>query len=144
MMIILIHLNILNLRYRKRGNKEMKIYTSYFWNLNKIPKNIVPISICVNEPYWYNGMLYKKLAPSQSIFNNWLQNHDENYYIDHYNNEILKFLSAKDIYQDFYNMTEGLDCVLLCYESPNIFCHRHLVANWLSKELSIEAKEYKK
>lgn len=29
------------------------IYTSYFAKLNKLPKNITPISICGKAPSWY-------------------------------------------------------------------------------------------
>lgn len=41
---------------------------------------------------------------------------------------------------------KGLDyhpnIVLLCYEKPTDFCHRHLVAQWLI-ENGFECKEYK-
>ena len=35
------------------------------------------------------------------------------------------------------------DVVLLCYEKPPQFCHRHLVAKWLEKELNIKVEELK-
>lgn len=31
---------------------------------------------------------------------------------------------------------------LLCYEAPEKFCHRHLVAEWFKNKLGIEVKEY--
>jgi uncharacterized protein (DUF488 family) len=35
----------------------------------------------------------------------------------------------------------GEDAILLCWESPEKFCHRHLVADWLSKKLDIKITE---
>lgn len=34
------------------------------------------------------------------------------------------------------------EVVLLCYERPNDFCHRHLVAEWL-REAGYNIEEYK-
>lgn len=39
------------------------LYTTYFGNLKKLPKNIIPISICGKAPNWWTGRQYKKLAP---------------------------------------------------------------------------------
>ena len=39
------------------------LYTSYFAKLKKLPKHIIPISICGKAPAWYTGLQYKKLAP---------------------------------------------------------------------------------
>ena len=55
------------------------IYTSYFAKLNKLPPNVVPISICGKAPAWYNGLQYKKLAPKYSFFSEWKKNGDNNY-----------------------------------------------------------------
>ena len=43
------------------------IYTSYFAKLNKLPNNIIPISICAKPPHFYKGLQYKKLAPTYDI-----------------------------------------------------------------------------
>lgn len=32
----------------------------------------------------------------------------------------------------FSEISEGKDCALVCYEAPDKFCHRHLVAEWLN------------
>ena len=47
------------------------IYTSYFAKLNKLPNNIIPISICGKAPDWYKGLQYKKLAPKYDFFIKW-------------------------------------------------------------------------
>ena len=51
-------------------------------------------------------------------------------------------LNAESVYRDLEKLSNGDDCVLLCYEKSGDFCHRHLVANWLSDNLGIEVKEY--
>lgn len=34
------------------------------------------------------------------------------------------------------------DIVLLCYEKPGRFCHRHILAAWLTDTLGLEVSEY--
>ena len=120
----------------------MKIYTSYFSALRKLPETIVPISICGRAPEKFYGIQYKILAPKYGFFQEWKQNHDNDAYIREFYKQVLNPLSAKEIYRQLENLSGGMDVVLVCYERPGDFCHRHLVADWLSKELGIEVKEY--
>ena len=119
----------------------MKIYTSYFAKLRSLPKNIVPISICGKAPDWYTGFQYKKLAPKYGFFMEWKKTHDNNYYIEHFDSEVLNLLDAKTIYKELYKMSGGQDIALICYEKPSDFCHRHLVAKWLTNN-GISCDEY--
>lgn len=120
----------------------MKIYTSYYANLRKIPDDIVRISIAGKAPAWYTGLQYKKVAPKTGFFLEWKKNKDNDYYIKHYNSEVLSMLVAQNVYDDLTKLSSNVDCVLLCYERPEDFCHRHLVADWLSRELNIDVKEW--
>lgn len=120
----------------------MKIYTSYFAKSKKIPDDIVKISICGKAPQGYDGLQYKKVAPKYGFFMEWKQNHDNDFYIEHFNKEVLNCLSAKQVYDDLERLSNGRDCVLLCYEKSSDFCHRHLVADWLSKQLNISVEEF--
>lgn len=120
----------------------MKIYTSYFAKMKNIPDEIVRISICGKAPDWYDGIQYKKVAPKYGFFQEWKKNHDNNFYIEHFDAEVLDMLNAESVYRDLEKLSNGNDCVLLCYEKVGDFCHRHLVANWLQDKLSIEVKEY--
>lgn len=121
----------------------MKIYTSYFSALKKLPETIVPISICGRAPEKFYGIQYKILAPKYGFFQEWKKNHDNKFYIREFYKQVLAPLSAKEIYRQLENLSGGMDIVLVCYEKPGDFCHRHLVAAWLSKELGIEVEEYK-
>lgn len=119
----------------------MKIYTSYFAKLRSLPENIVPISICGKAPDWYTGLQYKKLAPKYGFFMEWKKTHDNDYYIEHFDSEVLNLLDAKAIYEELSKMSGRKDIALICYEKPSDFCHRHLVAKWLTKN-GIPCDEY--
>ena len=122
------------------------IYTSYFAKLKSLPENIIPISICGKAPDWYKGLQYKKLAPKYDFFMEWKRNQDNDYYIKCFNEQVLDKLNAVDIVKELDGLlvdaTTALDynadsmlvprIALICYEKPGDFCHRHLVANWLS------------
>lgn len=107
------------------------IYTSYFARLKQLPKNITPISICGKAPDWYKGLQYKKLAPKYDFFMEWKKNHDDDYYIKCYNKQVLDKLDPAIVYAELCDKTAP-DICLLCYEKPSDFCHRHLVAKWLT------------
>ena len=110
------------------------IYTSYFDNLKNLPRYIIPISICGQAPDWYKGLQYKKLAPKYKFFMEWKENKDNNYYIECFNEQVLDKLCPHHVVFDLYNLliSEDYDVCLICYEKPNEFCHRHLVAKWLN------------
>lgn len=109
------------------------IYTTYFAKLKSLPKDIVPISICGKAPIWYSGIQYKKLAPKYDFFMQWKENHDNDYYISCFNNQVLSELNPVQVVNDLITMAAGRDIALVCYEKPEDFCHRHLVADWLRK-----------
>jgi hypothetical protein len=56
-------------------------------------------------------------------------------------NRILKELDPEEIYRDL-RLMGGEDPILLCWESPNTWCHRRRVAEWLEEALGIEIPEY--
>ena len=117
----------------------MKIYTSYFAMLKKIPEDMVPISIAISTPKWYQGECYKKIAPDYFMVENLKKYND----IDRYKKEYwskIKHLTVQGIVNDLKEISNGKDVVLLCYEKPTDFCHRHLIAKWFEKE-NITVKE---
>lgn len=133
------------------------IYTSYFAKLKSLPDNVIPISICAKAPSWYKGIQYKKLAPKYDFFIKWKEDHDNGYYIEHFNSEVLKHLNIWKVLDDLQvSLPEEVKMkmqspvwrnkdwhiVLMCYEKPTDFCHRHLVADWLVSK-GICCEEYK-
>lgn len=124
------------------------IFTTYFAQLHNLPENIIPVSICGKAPEWYKGLEYKKLAPKYSFFSEWKINHDNDYYVEHFNTEVLDQLFPLKVVTElqmrlpeevknkmklpFYNNPDW-HIALICYEKPEEFCHRHLVAKWLNE-----------
>ena len=135
------------------------IYTSYFAKLKQIEElNIIPVSICGRCPDWYKGNQYKKLAPNYKFFMEWKQNQDNDFYVEHFQKEILDNRNITIVLQDLFNffstdqqeviknshtpywMNNNFNIALICYEKPSDFCHRHLVADWMTKN-GIPVKE---
>ena len=120
------------------------IYTSYFAKLKDLPDNIIPISICGKAPDWYKGLQYKKLAPKYDFFMKWKENHDNDYYVKCYNEQVLSQLDPEKTVYELLITTSGAkkDVCFICYEKPSDFCHRHLVADWLNQN-GIKCEELK-
>lgn len=132
------------------------LFTSYFAKLNKLPPNVLPISICGKAPDWYKGIQYKKLAPKYGFFMEWKKTHDNEYYIKHFNAEVLSHLSPSKVVNELQrllpvevqeqatNIWEDTDwhIALICYEKPTDFCHRNLVAKWFTDN-GIKCEEWR-
>lgn len=120
----------------------MKIYTTYFARVSKLPENVVPIAICGGIPKWWTGLTFKELAPKKWFFDIWKENGDNDFYIDKYNSCVLNIYQAADIVEQLWQLSRGKDVALVCYEKDGKFCHRHLVAKWLRKN-GYECEEWK-
>ena len=56
----------------------------------------------------------------------------------------MRVLSIKRLWKVIQELTAlggGHDVILLCFEKPGEFCHRHLVAQWLKSNLNIDVIE---
>lgn len=106
------------------------IYTSYFAKYSKIPyplyNNCYAISLFI--PRFMIGLNIKhipELAPDKETLNRYKQNNNISEYTKSFIQKLNK-LNPETILTKFNNS------VLLCYENPNKFCHRHLIRNWLN------------
>lgn len=118
----------------------MKIYTSYFGNMRAFAKKgIVAISIARYSPRWYRGVRYTEVAPTSYMLSDSCS-HEE--YLREYD-EILYNLNADEVVNKIKVLSQGKDVALCCYEKPEDFCHRHLLAEWLTKN-GYEVKEWEK
>lgn len=132
------------------------IYTTYFAQLRNLPGNIIPVSICGKAPEWYKGLQYKKLAPKYDFFMEWKKTHDNAYYVERFNAEVLAPLTALRVvtelqtllpeevkaamHSPFYSHPD-VHIALVCYEKPGDFCHRNVVSQWLCDN-GFECKEW--
>jgi hypothetical protein len=128
------------------------IYTCNFANARKVADHIIPVSICRGVPDWYTGASYKKLAPPWELITEWKNDirNDDYFGIKRkqYDAAVLDHLDVHQVMAELQAMIpEGIrqkmkkpiwennryHLVLLCYEKRSDFCHRHFVAQWLTK-----------
>ncbi len=117
------------------------MYTTYFARLRSLPADIVPISIAGKAPDWYHGLEYKRLAPKYGFFQKWKETHDNQYYIDCFNAQVLAPINPQSVYQELTKLAQTDNFALVCYEKPTDFCHRHIVADWL-REAGYQIEEW--
>lgn len=82
------------------------------------------------------------LAPTDEILD-LKDNPDE--YTPKYCHEILGHLKPTEVFHYLWMIAHQEDTdkiILLCYESPEKFCHRHLVAKWLTDSLGQKVEEF--
>ena len=118
------------------------IYTGYWAKIHDYELNhLTPVGIFGWSPDGYVGKTYKKLAPKYSWWREWHDNNlSEKWYTDKYYETVLNVLNPNDVAKQLQEM--GTDVVLLCFESPEKFCHRHLVAEWLNAKTNLNVREY--
>lgn len=119
------------------------IYMGYFTGVKEYEQaGLTCVSIALKTPDWYHGVTYKVLAPSPDLLRDW---HDkklsETAYRKRYAGTVLATLTPEKVVSDLSKL--GDNVVLLCYEKPDQFCHRHLVADWLNAH-TIPVQEYTK
>ena len=94
------------------------------------------IGISIGTPKFFYEHTMKELAPRYDM----LQMPEDAYRIEFA--KILNRLNAFEVLKRIKTIANEKDVALLCYEKPNDFCHRHLVAEWLKKEAGFEVKEF--
>lgn len=118
------------------GDLSMNIYTTYFANIRHLPESIIPVSIAGKPPEKWDGIEYKKLAPKWSFFSEWKKTKNNDYYIEHFYNEVLSSLTPQNVIDELNKISsnnDNKDIALVCYEIPRDFCHRHIVSGWLNR-----------
>ena len=124
-------------------------YTSYFAMTKKLLNagfdNLVAISGYV--PEFYSKQMEKdnrlkrclELAPKKDWWFDWKNGK--------ISNDQFKELYYKTVLEkiDIENLLKKLgdNAVLICYEKPGDFCHRHLFAEYLKEKISLEVVEIK-
>ncbi len=114
--------------------KWKRLYTSYF-NSGEWDSEYA-VSIAGKSPPWYNQAEFKELAPKFWFFEKYKRDGDKDFYTKQYHEEVLSHLDPEEVYNRL-----GQNTVLLCWEKPGEFCHRHIVADWFTNALDIEVIE---
>ena len=115
----------------------MKIYTGYYGNMRAY-SGMQCVGISVGTPRWLKAPLpnCRQLNPEYRMLKLEREPYTEAY------NALLATLDPETILAYLRRVSGGKDVVLLCYERPDDFCHRQLVAEWLRAKTGIEVKEY--
>ena len=119
----------------------MEVYTSYFGMKAKIEEvGILPVSIALWKPRWYEGLEYKKIAPKAFMLKG---EYSQEEYVVYYNRFVLDKLDVDEVVKDLERLGDGKDIALLCYEKPGDFCHRHLFADWMLQQTGWDIQEFR-
>jgi len=111
----------------------------YFSRLIKPNMNLVSISVSVPTMKGYSKLkFYKPLFPNWKIVYQYKKGSisKEEYTVIY--NKQLNCLNPEDTIKAL-----GKNAILLCWEKPGLFCHRHLVAEWLKKTTDTIVEELK-
>lgn len=110
-----------------------------------IPPDVVPISIAYKAPSWYKGAVYKALAPTKQLV--------QEYYFDETLSDFVfkqkyenKIYTTQDIYATIEKLTKiakGKEFCLLVYEVPEKFSCRRSIIKWFEyNDLKIHSVNY--
>ena len=115
----------------------MEIYTGYYAKMKKYKElGLIPVSIAFATPIWYEGEICFELAPPCKLisgYKNGIISKDD--YAKKYKN-FLKTVNWAEVIEKLYSISDkydGKDLVLCCYEKSSDFCHRHILAEYLTK-----------
>ena len=134
----------------------MKIWTSFYGNMKKIPKDFFVVAASGGLPESLKASVDSwaiDLAPSKSIFFEYKDNPDWKKYAHRFKDEILSkidWLEKLEIFESEANkIGKTVDnIVVMCYEvadtgaGKGLFCHRHILAESIEKEFSTKVLEY--
>ena len=112
------------------------MFTSYF----AVYRGPTELGVCIAlmKPRWHKGPSYPDLFPTPEIFQRYRNSHDIESYAKAYRADVLDKLDAKKVYDDLKGK------VVLCYETSDKFCHRHIIADWIEEKIGIHVSELTK
>lgn len=109
--------------YNTTLDLALKVETGHF------AKNPEGLAICRFAPTWFYGPVWTALAPSIELLEAYKANKiSKEEYCKVFYRETLSKLDAKEAYEELKK--RGFP-TLLCFERQGLFCHRHLVQEWL-------------
>ena len=130
----------------------MELYTSYFAKTKQLKEMGYDNLVCVAgyAPKFYfdtdKARFYPDLAPHKEWWREWHDKFKDNaeseesqlWYVQRYYDTVLSKLDPQAVLKEL-----GDNAVMLCYETPDKFCHRHIIARWLSKNTGADVREVK-
>lgn len=118
----------------------MKLYTSYFGNSRRLrAAGIKLICVAIGKPRFMPDVPQMlNVCPTRYMISG-ACSRDE--YLKLYD-RILASQDAHKVIEQIRSLSDGQDAALCCYEKPGDFCHRHILAKWLTEKTGIEITEF--
>jgi len=116
-----------------------KIYTS---NYARNCDNSMAIGISIIMPEWYTGKYLAFLAPKVEMVGKYNKG-EMNYTQRKYTRDYIDLLKSRNVdpHELIKKIPDG--SILLCYESPGMFCHRRILADWIERHTGLVVPEWK-
>lgn len=118
------------------------MHTSYFGNIKNIQN---PVSIAGKMPDFCKELgvpEFRKLAPKFWFFDHYKKGIiDSERYTFHYNSEVLTQWETAQMLIDELISRFGDNITMLCWEKPTNFCHRHIVADFITRNTMYNVTE---
>ena len=117
----------------------MKIHTSYFGNSKKLTASgIKVICVAIGRPKFLQAPQMLNVCPTRYMVSGPCSREE---YLRLYD-QILARQDAHQVVKQIEALSGGNDVALCCYEKPGDFCHRHILAKWITDNTGIEVKEF--
>jgi len=125
----------------------MTFGTSYFANIKNIRTNhpdYILVSISLNTtPELDRSVDFsdKRLSPTPFILNDYKGNPNEIEYVKRFK-AVLQNIDLNSILKEWASKYgANKKYILICYEKPSDFCHRHIIAEEIENKYNIEVPE---
>ena len=118
----------------------MKIFTSYFGNSRKLKEaGVNMICVAIGKPRFIAGIPQMlNVCPTRYMVSGPCSREE---YLKLYD-RILASQDANQVVEQIEMLSGGKDVALCCYEKPGDFCHRHILAKWITENTGIEITEF--
>ena len=118
----------------------MKIFTSYFGNSRKLKEaGVNMICVAIGKPRFIAGIPQMlNVCPTRYMVSGPCSREE---YLKLYD-RILASQYANQVVKQIEMLSGGKDVALCCYEKPGDFCHRHILAKWITENTGIEITEF--
>lgn len=114
------------------------IFTSYYAKADRLDG--VKLSVSITTPGWADvDGHWNAVKPDWHLIEKFKNDADEAAYTEAYNAK----LAGLDLTEDIKVLRGIRDNVfLMCYEAPDKFCHRHLLAEHINSKYGLDVREY--
>ena len=120
----------------------MNIFTSNFAKAKSLDNSkYLVVAISRYVPKGYSGVRELRFAPSRRLLMSYKKGLSSELYTKAFFNELIDKENVYSVFKDLASLSHGRDIVLCCYEKAGDFCHRRLIADFVSSNWNYDIKE---